>query len=136
MPKTKVRAYSQSLLEWMAQTSGLILKARALVAMGMPELASSAWLAAATGEEQIAPHLETLDRAQEAAVHRISAASCYQNAGELARAINLYRAALAGPLPEHTREETEQLLSACLAQFARSTNGNTTARKRDNKHSK
>lgn len=127
MPKTKVRAYPQSLLEQMAQTSGLILKARALVAMGMPELASSAWLAAAAGEEQAAARLETLDRGQEAAVHRISAASCYQNAGELAKAINLCRAALAGPLPEHTREETEQLLTVCLAQFARSANGNTTA---------
>lgn len=137
MPKTKVRAYPQSLLERMAQTSGLILKARALVAMGMPELACSAWLAAAAGEEQAAPHLETLDRAQEAAVHRISAASCYQNAGEFARAINLYRAALAGPLPERTREETEQFLSACLAQFARSANGNAGTRKRgDNKSSK
>ena len=131
MPKTKVRAYPRSLLERMAQTSGLILQARALVAMGMPELASSAWLAAAAGEEQVAPRLETLDRVQEAAVHRISAASCYQNAGELARAINLYRAALAGPLPEHSREETEHLLSACLAQFARSANGNTRARKRE-----
>jgi hypothetical protein len=127
MPKTKVRAYPRSLLERMTQTSSLILKARALAAMGMPEVASSAWLAAAVGEEQVAPRLETLDRAQEAAVHRISAASCYQNAGELARAINLYRAALAGPLPEHVRDETEQLLSACLAQFARSANGNTRA---------
>ena len=137
MPKTKVRAYRRSLLERMAQTSGLILQARALVAMGMPELASSAWLAAAAGEEQVAPRLETLDRGQEAAVHRISAASCYQHAGELAKAINLYRAALAGPLPEHTREETEQLLSACLVQFARTANGNTSAqRKRYNKRPK
>ena len=137
MPKTKVRAYPQALLKQMAQTSGLILKARSLVAMGMPELACSAWLAAAAGEEQAAPYLETLDRPQEAAVHRISAASCYQNAGELARAINLYRAALAGPLPEHTREETEQLLSVCLAQLARSANGNARTRKRgDNKSSK
>jgi hypothetical protein len=46
----------------MAETSGLIMKARALVAMGMPELAISAWLAAAAGEEQAAPRLETLDR--------------------------------------------------------------------------
>jgi hypothetical protein len=113
----------------MAETSGLILKARALVAMGMPELASSAWLAAAAGEEQTAPRLETLDRAQEAAVHRISAASCYQSAGELAKAVNLYRAALAGPLPEHTREETEQFLAACLAQFARSADGSGNRRR-------
>jgi hypothetical protein len=102
---------------------GIIMKARALVAMGMPELALSAWLAAASGEEQPAPHLEPLARNQEAAVHRISAASCYQHAGELAKAINLYRAALAGPLAEHTRKETEQLLAACLARFAHSVNG-------------
>jgi hypothetical protein len=113
----------------MAETSGNIMKARALVALGMPELALSAWLAAAGGEEQVAPRLETLDRDQEAAVHRISAASCYQHAGELARAINLYRAALAGPLPEHTRQETEQFLAACLAQFARSANGNAARRR-------
>jgi hypothetical protein len=127
--KTKARAYAQSLLDRMAETSGLILKARALVAMGMPELASSAWLAAAAGEEQMAPRLETLDRAQEAAVHRISAGSCYQNAGELAKAINLYRAALAGPLPEHTLGETEQLLAACLAQLAGSADGDGTPRR-------
>jgi hypothetical protein len=120
----KVRPYPQSLLERMAETSGHIMKARALVALGMPELAETAWLAAAAGEEQTAPRLETLDREQEAAVHRISAASCYQHAGELARAINLYRAALDGPLPELTRKETEQFLAACLARLARSANGN------------
>jgi hypothetical protein len=112
----------------MAETSGIILKARALVALGMPELAVSAWSAAASGEEQVAPRLETLDRTQEAAVHRISAASCYQHAGELARAINLYRAALAGPLPEHTWKETEQLLADCLAEFARTANGSPATR--------
>jgi hypothetical protein len=129
MAKTKVRAYPPSLVERMAETSGNIMKARALVAMGMPELALSAWLVAASGEEQVAPRLETLDRDQEAAVHRIRAASCYQHAGELAKAINLYRAALAGPLPEHTRQETEQHLAACLAQFARSANGNAATRR-------
>jgi hypothetical protein len=123
MPKTKVRSYPQSLLKRMAESSGLIMKARSLVAMGMPELAVTAWLAAASGEEQIAPRLETLERDQEAAVHRVSAASCYQHAGELAKAINLYRAALAGPLAKHTRQETERFLTACLAQFAGSANG-------------
>jgi hypothetical protein len=129
MPKTKIRPYPQALIELMGETSGIIMKARALVAMGMPELAVSAWLAAASGEEQVAPRLETLDRDQEAAVHRISAASCYQHAGELAKAINLYRAALAGPLPEHTRKEAEQLIAACLAQFARAANGSAATRR-------
>ncbi len=130
MPKMKVKPYPQSLLARMAETSGIIMKARALVAMGMPELALSAWLAAAAGEEQTAPRLETLDRDQEAAIHRLSAASCYEHAGELAKAINLYRAALAGPLPEHTRKETEQFLADCLARLARSANGNATTRGR------
>ncbi len=128
MPKTKVRPYPPPLLDAMTETSGIIMKARALVAMGMPELALSGWLAAASGEEQVAPRLETLARDQEAAVHRISAASCYQHAGELAKAINLYRAALAGPLPEHTRKETEQFLADCLARFARAANGNAPTR--------
>jgi hypothetical protein len=128
MPKAKVKPYPP-LLEQMAETSGAIMKARALIAMGMPELAHSAWLVAAAGEEQVAPRLETLEREQEAAVHRLSAASCFEHAGELAKAINLYRAALAGPLLEHTRQEAEQLLAACLAQFARSANGNAAPRR-------
>ncbi len=129
MGKTKNRAYSPSLLERMAETSGNIMKARALVAMGMSDLAISAWLAAAAGEEQVAPWLDTLDRNQEAAVHRLSAASCYQHAGELARAINLYRGALAGSLLENTQKEAEQLLADCLVQFAHSANGNTASRR-------
>jgi homoserine kinase len=116
--------YSQSVLDRMGETSGAIMKARALAAMGMPDLARSAWLLAAAGEEQVAPLLEMLSRDREAAVHRISAASCYQSAGELGKAINLYRAALAGPLLEHTREETEQKIVDCLAQLARPVNGN------------
>jgi hypothetical protein len=129
MPKIKDRPYPRSLLKRMAETSGLIMKARALVAMGMPELAHTAWLAAAAGEEQVAPRLETIQRDREAAVHRISAASCYQHAGELAKAINLYRAALSGPLLEQTRQETEQLLTACLAQLGRSPSGNGAGRR-------
>jgi hypothetical protein len=114
MPKTKDRPYSRALLKRMAETSGLIMKARALVAMGMPELAHTAWLAAAAGEEEVAPRLEAIQRDQEAAVHRVSAASCYQHAGELAKAINLYRAALSGPLLERTRKEAQQFLTTCL----------------------
>jgi hypothetical protein len=128
MPKTKAKAYSQSLLELMAETSGSIMKARALAAMGMPELARSAWLLAAAREEQVAPLLDLVSRDREAAVHRISAASCYESAVELGKAINLDRAALAGPLLEHTREETQQKIAECLAQLARSANGSTVTR--------
>jgi hypothetical protein len=46
MPKTKVKPYSQPVLDLMAETSGFIMKAQALVSMGKPELALSGWLAA------------------------------------------------------------------------------------------
>lgn len=123
MPKTQAKPYPRALLDRMAETSSLLLKARTLVAMGMPDLAASAWLAAAAGEEQVAPELDTLEREQEAAVHRISAASCYQHAGEFARAVNLYRAALSSELPTPTRTETESLLAACLTALAQVNNG-------------
>jgi hypothetical protein len=51
----------------------------------------------------------------EAAVHRISAASCYQKAGDPSRATNLYRAALAGPLRAVTRRDVEEMLAECRA---------------------
>ena len=38
----------------MEEISGIILKAGALVALGMPRLAESAWLAPGAGEEQVA----------------------------------------------------------------------------------
>jgi len=51
----------------------------------------------------------------EAALHRVSAASCYQKAGDPSRATNLFRAALAGPLRDETRKEVESLLNECLS---------------------
>ena len=48
-------------------------------------------------------------------MHRISAASCYQKAGDPSRATNLFRAAMAGPLRAVTRRQVEDMLSECLA---------------------
>jgi len=76
-------------------------------------------LSAATYEECIAPLLDTLGRELEAAVHRISAASCYQKAGYLHRAVNLYRAALSGPLRDDTRSDVLKMLNYCLDQLNR-----------------
>ena len=58
--------------------------------------------------------LMPLGRELEGAIHRISAASCYEKAGDPSRAVNLYRAALSGPLREDTRQEVENMLNACL----------------------
>ena len=56
--------------------------------------------------------LDALGRELEGAIHRISAASCYEKAGDPSRAVNLYRAALSSPLREDTREEVENMLSS------------------------
>ena len=59
--------------------------------------------------------MDSVGRTLEAALHRISAASCYAKAGHLSQAVNYYRAALASPLPAHTRQEVETTLQSYLA---------------------
>jgi hypothetical protein len=103
--------------ELMAQKSAILSKAQALTAIGMGETAQHLWVSAASLEERIAPLLDAAGDDLEAAVHRISAASCYEKAGDPSRAANLYRAALGGPLREVTRKEVEGMLAACLARL-------------------
>jgi hypothetical protein len=116
----KVKPYPKFVSDLMEEKSSVLSRAQALAAVGMADLAGPAWVAAAGHEERLAPLLETLGRDLEAAVHRISAASCYHKAGELARAANLYRAALAGPLHDDTRHDVQRMLGDCLAELARS----------------
>ncbi len=118
MSKPKIKPYSRYLKEIMAEKAAILSKAQALSQMGMAETAHSLWVSAAAYEERIAPLLESLGREREAAVHRISAASCYEKAGDLSRASNLYRAALAGPLAANQRQEIAQMLQACLVRLA------------------
>jgi hypothetical protein len=101
--------------ELMAEKSAVLSKAQALAAMELSETAQPLWISAAGFEERIASLLDAQGEDLEAAVHRISAASCYQKAGDASRATNLYRAALAGPLRKPTRREVEEQLAACLA---------------------
>jgi hypothetical protein len=75
------------------------------------------WQSAASLQERIAPLLDADGESLEAAVYRMSAASCYEKAGDPTRAVNLYHAALAGQLREGTRKEVEGMLAACLAQM-------------------
>ena len=98
MNKTRTRGCPQAVLDLMAEKSTILTKAQSLVEIGMNETAQPLWLMAAMLEERLAPRLDALGRKREAAVHRISAASCYQKANEFSRAANLYQAALAGPL--------------------------------------
>ena len=114
--------------ELLAEKSAVLSKAQALTAMGMALTAQPLWASAASLEERIAPLLEAHGDDLEAAVHRISAASCYEKAGDASRAANLYRAALAGPLAEVTRNEVLGMLAACLARLKASAGPRTPRR--------
>ena len=115
MSTQKTKPYTKTLKGTMLRKSEILSKAQAFWEIGMKETAQPLWLSAATYEEHIAPMLDALGRELEGALHRISAASCYEKAGETSRAVNLYRAALSGPLREDTREEVENMLNTCLA---------------------
>lgn len=101
----------------MAEKSAVLSKAQALTTIGLPETSQPLWASAASYEEQIAALLDAGGKGLEAAIHRISAASCYLKSGDPSRATNLYRAALAGPLRDATRRDVERLLDECLAQL-------------------
>ena len=114
MAKAKETASVRQVEELMANKSAILSKAQALTTMGLPETAQPLWESAASYEERIASLLDAHGESLEAAVHRISAASCYQKAGDPSRATNLYRAALAGPLRAGTRKDVEAMLKECL----------------------
>ena len=116
-PETK--PYTKTLKEAMSRKSEILSKAQVFWEIGMEETAQPLWLSAANYEEHIAPMLDALGRELEGAIHRISAASCYEKAGDPSRAINLYRAALSGPLRDDTRQEVENMLNACLVALNR-----------------
>lgn len=122
MNKLKVQPYTNVVKDMMSKKSYILSKAQALSEVGMLETTQPLFLSAAAYEERIAPLLDTLGRELEAAVHRISAASCYQKAGYLHRAVNLYRAALSGPLRDDTRSEVLKMLNDCLDQLLREIN--------------
>lgn len=103
----------------MATKTALLQRARTFADMGMAETAQPMWAVVASYEEQIAPQLDLLDRPLEAAASRLSAASCCQKAGDLSRAVNLYQAALAGPLRANTRQDVEAMLAGCLDELKR-----------------
>jgi hypothetical protein len=117
MAKAKAKRTLTLVEELMAKSTFVLSKAQAFQTMGMGEATQTLWESAASLQERIAPLLDAEGEALEAAVYRMSAASCYEKAGELSRAANLYQAALAGPLREVTRKEVEGMLAACLARL-------------------
>src|SRR3954468_12702671 len=104
---TKVKPPAQQIEILETEKSSILSKAHSFTSMGLMETAQPLWASAASYEERIASLHDARGNELEAAVHRISAASCYQKAGDPSRATNLYRAALAGPLREGTRNDVE-----------------------------
>jgi hypothetical protein len=117
MAKAKPRRTLTLVEELMTEASAVLSKAQTFATMGMGQTAQPLWLAAASLQERIAPLLDANGEALEAAVYRMSAASCYEKANDSSRAANLYQAALAGPLREVTRKEVDEMLAACLARL-------------------
>ena len=58
--------------------------------------------------------------------------SCYEKAGDPSRAVNLYRAALSGPLRDDTRREVENMLRACLVVLNRQSAKSISSAERSN----
>ena len=126
MSATVSITYPEAVKELMGKKSYLLSKAQALADIGLMETAQPLFLSVASYEEQIAALLDTDGHELEAAIHRISAASCYAKADRLSHAVNLYRAALSGLLQSNTRADVLKLLSDCLSQFAQQSSRYTT----------
>jgi hypothetical protein len=114
MRKRVAKPYDERVKGLMAEKSRVLSQAQTFAEMGLEETARPLWSSAASYEERIAPLLETIGRDAEAALHRVSAATCFERCLEWSRAANLYRAALAGPLSEAAKSDVERKLSACL----------------------
>jgi len=127
-PKRKISA---GLIDQMlGEASWLLSHAQALSDYGRNEEAAAELARAATCEEQVACLLEADSLEQEAAIHRVSAASCYQKLGQYARAVTLLHAALSAILPDDYRSRIEQQLSRCLTQVQKGLRRTATRRVR------
>jgi hypothetical protein len=96
--------------EMLGEASWLVSHAQALADYGRHDEAATELGRAADAEEQAACLLEADGQSLEAAIHRVSAATCFERLGQLSRAVTLLRAALsAALLPEHRRRVELQL---------------------------
>ena len=114
MPRAKLGPRSKLLEKMLRETSWTVSHAMGLAAFGQKEEADAEWLNAAVREEHVAFQLEAEGLELLAAVHRISAASCFEEIGEYACAITLLRAALSVALRSAYRANIEKQLKDCL----------------------
>jgi tetratricopeptide (TPR) repeat protein len=114
MRYARLKSGTSTLDEMLGEASWLISHAEALADYGRQEEARAELERAARCEVQVACLLDAAGREQEAGVHRISAASCYEQIGQYVQAVTLLRAALSVPLPAEHRLRVERLLARCM----------------------
>jgi hypothetical protein len=130
MVRTKTRMGSPALERMLGEASWLLSHAEALRVYGRGEESEIELARAAACEEHVACLLEADGRSDEAAVHRVSAASCFEQLSQFSRAVTLLHAALSTELPADYRRRIEAQLDKCLKQarkeLRRRTAGNGT----------
>jgi hypothetical protein len=116
MPGPKSKSLAPMIDRMLDEASWLLSHADALAGYGRQAESLAELARAAICEEQVACLLEADAQDSEAAIHRVSAASCHEKLGQSARAATLLRAALSADLPGEYRTRVEQQRIRCLAQ--------------------
>lgn len=114
MSRRNDKQLNERIDEMLGEASWLISHAEALSAYDRTKEAPVEWGRAAACEEQVACLLEAARRHDEAAIHRVSAASCHERLGQFAQAVTLLRAALSTLSAGRFRTDAEQQLARCL----------------------
>ena len=87
MPHPKGKPSAALIEQMLDEASWLLSHAQALADYRRGEEVAAEWARAATCEEQVACLLEADGQEQEAAIHRVSAASCHEKLGQFTRAV-------------------------------------------------
>lgn len=99
--------------ELLQRKSLLMIQAQFQQALQQHGEAARLFLEAALLEEKIAAHFQQLGSSDDAAISLFSAASCYKNAGELAKAITLAEQAMPLTRSAEFAKEIEQFRDEC-----------------------
>src|SRR6266542_2805884 len=116
MPRSKGKPSTALIDQMLGEASWLLSHAQALTDYGRQEETAVELARAAACEEQVACLLDADAQELEAAIHRVSAASCYEKLRQHTRAVTLLRAAMSAPLYDDYRARVEQQLARCLAE--------------------
>ncbi len=114
MARDKTKSAAALIEQMLGEASWLLSHTQALTDYGRLDEAMVERGHAATCEEQVACLLEADGQEQEAAIHRVSAAACYEKLGQFSRAVTLLHAALSTPLSHDYRTRVEKQLARCL----------------------